>query len=174
MTATKEQPVLSNRFDIRDSGKLSEIEAAITFAKAAELEHFPIEGTFDYEHYKAIKTLAFPDCWTRPKREACARLNSARCKEISACPSLHHLSHRRIWRQALINANRFMTDVRVFRPEQNYIFTGGCGPPQLFSEPQRVYIRYPAAPLQVGRGAGFLAVEIFKELRTPGDFQRHP
>ena len=37
---------LINKFGIRDSAQLAEMEAAITFAKSAELEHLPIKGSF--------------------------------------------------------------------------------------------------------------------------------
>ena len=39
------------------------MEAAITLAKVAELEHSPIEGAFDFEHYKAIHKYLFEDIY---------------------------------------------------------------------------------------------------------------
>lgn len=54
---------LINKFDIRDSAMLAGIEAAITFAKAAELEHSPIEGSFDFEHYKSVHRYLFKDIY---------------------------------------------------------------------------------------------------------------
>lgn len=54
---------LINKFSIRDSAQLAEMEAAITFAKSAELERFPIEGSFDFEHYKAIHRHLFGDIY---------------------------------------------------------------------------------------------------------------
>lgn len=54
---------LINKFDIRDSAKLAGIEAAITFAKAAELEHSPFEGSFDFEHYKSVHRYLFEDIY---------------------------------------------------------------------------------------------------------------
>ena len=47
------------------------------------------------------------------------------------------------------------------------------GAPQLFSKSKGVPPCFTAAPLCVGRGAGFLTVERFKEGRTPGNFQRY-
>lgn len=54
---------LINKFDIREEKKLSNIEAAITFAKASELEKTPINGKFDLEHYLAIHRFLFEDIY---------------------------------------------------------------------------------------------------------------
>ena len=50
---------LINKFNIRDEKKLSEIEAQITFAKAVMLEESPIEGDFDFDHFKKIHEFLF-------------------------------------------------------------------------------------------------------------------
>lgn len=54
---------LINKFNIKDENKLSNIEAAITFAKASELEKTPINGNFDLEHYLAIHRYLFEDIY---------------------------------------------------------------------------------------------------------------
>lgn len=54
---------LINKFDIRDEKQLALMEAAITFAKAAELEHTPIDGSFDFAHYKAIHKYLFEELY---------------------------------------------------------------------------------------------------------------
>lgn len=54
---------LINKFDIKDENKLSNIEAAITFAKASELEKTPINGIFDLEHYLSIHRYLFEDIY---------------------------------------------------------------------------------------------------------------
>lgn len=54
---------LINKFDIRDDEQLAIMEAAITFAKAAELERTPIGGTFDFAHYRAIHKYLFDDLY---------------------------------------------------------------------------------------------------------------
>ena len=54
---------LINKFGIRDSVMLAEMEAAITFAKSAELERNPISGAFDFEHYKAVHKFLFEDIY---------------------------------------------------------------------------------------------------------------
>lgn len=54
---------LINKFDIRDNKQLAVMEAAITFAKTAELERKPIGGNFDFAHYKAIHQYLFEDIY---------------------------------------------------------------------------------------------------------------
>ena len=54
---------LINKFQIKDEGLLSEIESRITFAKATELERNPIEGNFDFEHYKSIHRYLFDEIY---------------------------------------------------------------------------------------------------------------
>ena len=54
---------LINKFNIRDSSQLAEIEARISFAKASELEQHPLPGAFDFEHYKAIHRFLFEDIY---------------------------------------------------------------------------------------------------------------
>ena len=54
---------LINKLNIRDEKQLSQIEADITFAKLSELEQNPIEGKFDFQHYKAIHKYLFEDLY---------------------------------------------------------------------------------------------------------------
>lgn len=54
---------LINKFDIKDSERLSLIEGQITFAKGSELECNPIMGNFDFEHYKAIHKYLFAEIY---------------------------------------------------------------------------------------------------------------
>lgn len=54
---------LINKFDIRDEKQLEQIEVGITFAKLSELEQNPIDGNFDFEHYKAIHKYLFEDLY---------------------------------------------------------------------------------------------------------------
>jgi len=50
---------LVNKFNIRDDKKLLELEAQITFAKTVMLEESPIEGDFDFQHFKKIHKFCF-------------------------------------------------------------------------------------------------------------------
>ncbi len=54
---------LINKFDIKDDKKLSEIEAEITFAKAAILESEAPKPPFDFECYKSIHRFLFEDLY---------------------------------------------------------------------------------------------------------------
>lgn len=54
---------LINKLNIRDEQILRETEAAITFAKAGMLEQEPIQGSFDFEHYKRIHHFLFCDLY---------------------------------------------------------------------------------------------------------------
>lgn len=54
---------LINKLGIKDDKKLKEFEAAITLAKASELEKEPLSDSFDVEHYKAIHRFLFEDIY---------------------------------------------------------------------------------------------------------------
>lgn len=54
---------LINKFNIKDDKKLSEIEAEITFAKAAVLESEEAKPPFDFEYYKSIHYFLFEDLY---------------------------------------------------------------------------------------------------------------
>lgn len=54
---------LINKLGIRDEKKLAEIEAQITFAKAVMLEGAPMEGEFDFEHFRRIHEFLFCDLY---------------------------------------------------------------------------------------------------------------
>ena len=54
---------LINKFNITDEQKLAELEGRITFAKASVLERNPLEGNFDFSHYKAIHRFLFEDIY---------------------------------------------------------------------------------------------------------------
>lgn len=54
---------LINKLNIKDEKMLGSIESAITFAKMSELEENPINGNYDFEHYKAIHKFLFEDLY---------------------------------------------------------------------------------------------------------------
>ena len=54
---------LINKLGIKDDKKLKEFEAAVTLAKASELETQPISDAYDVEHYKAIHKFLFEDIY---------------------------------------------------------------------------------------------------------------
>lgn len=54
---------LINKLNIKDENMLAEIEGKITFAKSSALEKEPINGSFDFEHYKSIHKYLFEDLY---------------------------------------------------------------------------------------------------------------
>lgn len=54
---------LINKLDIRDEKKLDIVESQITVAKISILQQTPIDGNFDFEHYKAIHKFIFEDLY---------------------------------------------------------------------------------------------------------------
>lgn len=54
---------LINKFGIQDEAKLAETEAAIVLGKASLLDQEPIEGAFDFHHYRAIHRFLFCDLY---------------------------------------------------------------------------------------------------------------
>lgn len=55
--------VLINKLDIHDEETLNEAEALATFINASKLEEHPLEGAFDFAHYKAIHYFLFSDIY---------------------------------------------------------------------------------------------------------------
>lgn len=55
--------VLVNKLDIRDEETLKEAETLVTFINASKLEQHPLEGAFDFAHYKAIHHFLFSDLY---------------------------------------------------------------------------------------------------------------
>lgn len=54
---------LINKMDIRDEAELAETESALTLANISLLEQEPIQGNFDFAHYKAIQKFLFEDLY---------------------------------------------------------------------------------------------------------------
>lgn len=54
---------LINKLDIRNEEKLAEVEAAIVLGKVTRLDQNPIQGAFDFEHYKRIHQFLFCDLY---------------------------------------------------------------------------------------------------------------
>jgi cell filamentation protein len=54
---------LINKLDIHDEDQLALVEAGITMMKDSELSEHPINGKFDFEHYKAIHRFLFEDLY---------------------------------------------------------------------------------------------------------------
>lgn len=55
--------VLINKLDIRDEATLNKAETLATFVNASKLEQNPLEGGFDFAHYKAVHHFLFSDLY---------------------------------------------------------------------------------------------------------------
>lgn len=54
---------LVNKFGIQDANILAETEAAIVLGKASLLDQQPIQGCFDFDHYRRIHQFLFCDLY---------------------------------------------------------------------------------------------------------------
>lgn len=54
---------LINKLNIRDETKLAEAEAMIVLGKLVALKQMPVQGVFDFEHYKRIHCFLFCDLY---------------------------------------------------------------------------------------------------------------
>lgn len=54
---------LINKLNIRDAAKLAEAEAMIVLGKLVALKQVPVQGAFDFEHYKRIHYFLFCDLY---------------------------------------------------------------------------------------------------------------
>jgi len=54
---------LINKLSIHDEDQLAVVEAGITMMKDSELSEHPIQGRFDFAHYKAIHRYLFEDLY---------------------------------------------------------------------------------------------------------------
>lgn len=53
--------VLINKYDIRDEGKLADVEAAVVMARLRMWENAPLCEAFDFDHHKAVHAFLFGD-----------------------------------------------------------------------------------------------------------------
>ena len=75
---------LVNKLGICDEKKLSEIEAGITFAKAVMLEETPINGDFDFEHFKKIHEFLLCDLYEWAGQVRTVDISKKRTKFLDA------------------------------------------------------------------------------------------
>ena len=75
---------LINKFGVKDEKRLSELEAQITFAKAVLLEEAPIEGNFDFEHFKKIHEFLLCDLYDWAGQIRTVDISKKRTKFLTA------------------------------------------------------------------------------------------
>ena len=75
---------LVNKLGIKDEERLSELEAQITFAKAVLLEASPIEGNFDFDHFKRIHEFLLCDLYEWAGQIRTVDISKKRTKFLAA------------------------------------------------------------------------------------------
>ena len=55
--------VLVNKLHIHDEAALQEAETLAIYVNASKLEQCPLEGVFDFAHYKAVHQFLFSDLY---------------------------------------------------------------------------------------------------------------
>lgn len=75
---------LINKLGIQNEAALSELEAQITFAKSVMLEENPIQGNFDFEHFKKIHEFLFCDLYEWAGQIRTSDISKKRTKFLSA------------------------------------------------------------------------------------------
>ena len=130
---------LVNKFDIRDEDKLSEIEAQITFAKAVMLEENPVQGNFDFEHFKKIHEFLLCDLYEWAGNVRTVNISKKRTNFLDAA-SIETVAKKSFsgvanGRFENLSFDEFATRIAEFYNEVNYIhpFREGNG------RTQRIY-----------------------------------
>ena len=75
---------LINKLGIRDEEKLVAVEAQITFAKTVMLEENPVEGNFDFEHFKRIHEFLLCDLYEWAGQVRTVDISKKRTKFLDA------------------------------------------------------------------------------------------
>ncbi len=116
---------LINKLGIKDEKKLSEIEAQITFAKTAMLEANPIEGSFDFEHFKKIHFFLFCDLydWAGVLRSVDLSKKKTRFLEASQIERVGTLCFSKVSNGFFegLSFDEFSKRIAVFYHDVNYI-----------------------------------------------------
>lgn len=149
---------LVNKLGIRDEARLLEIEAQITFAKAVMLEEKPINGSFDFAHFKEIHEFLFCDIYEWAGKVRTVNISKKRTKFLDA--SLIEDAAERCFSKVKqgyfenLSFEKFAERIAVFYNEVNYIhpFREGNG------RVQRVY--FTQLIRQYGYDINFSEVDI--------------
>ena len=116
---------LINKFGIKNEKRLSELEAQITFAKAVLLETNPIEGKFDFEHFKKIHEFLLCDLYDWAGRIRTVDISKKRTKFLNAA-SIEEIATLCFSKVADgyfdgISFDEFATRIAEFYNDVNYI-----------------------------------------------------
>ena len=173
---------LVNKFDIRDEEQLGRLEAQITFAKVALLERTPLEGNFDFNHYKRIHEFLFSDLYEWAGTVRTVEISKKRTKFIES--KLIESSAERIFSRVKrgsfcnLSTDNFAAEIAAFYNDVNYLhpFREGNGRTQRvyftqlirhlgydinFAETDTDYLML--ATIQAANGVLDLLIDYFKE-----------
>ena len=76
---------LVNKFGIQDANILAETEAAIVLGKASLLDQQPIQGCFDFDHYRRIHQFLFCDLYDWAGQVRSVNLSKKGTTFVPAC-----------------------------------------------------------------------------------------
>lgn len=176
---------LVNKLGIKDERKLTEIEAQITFAKAVMLEANPIEGSFDFEHFKKIHEFLLCDLYDWAGQIRAVDISKKRTKFLAAA-SVERVATQCFFKVSNgyfdnLSFDDFATRIAEFYKDVNHIhpFREGNGRVQriYFTQLIRHYgydINFSdvdtdelmIATLQASQGVMDFLIEFFKEAIT--------
>lgn len=130
---------LINKLGIRNEEQLARAEAQITFAKAVMLEENPIEGSFDFEHFKKIHEFLLCDIYEWAGQIRTVNISKKRTKFLDAA-SIENIADKCFSKIANgylenISFKEFVKRIAEFYNEVNFIhpFREGNG------RTQRIY-----------------------------------
>lgn len=84
--------VLINKLNIRDKDELFEAEKQLTFVRLQELQRNPLEGSFDFDHLKAIHRYIFQDLYDWAGQERTVEIGKDGSSEIIPFLKMHFKS----------------------------------------------------------------------------------
>ncbi len=132
---------LINKFDIKDDKKLAEIEAEITFAKAAVLESEAPKSPLNFDYYKNIHRFLFEDLyeWAGELRRVDISKKETRFCPINELESLCKKCFMRLKKENYfkgLSRERFVEEIVDFYVTTNFLhpFREGNG------RTQRIFI----------------------------------
>ena len=96
--------VLINKLDIHDEAILNQAEALATYINIAKLEREPVDGKFDFAHYKAIHHFLFSDLYDWAGRVRTVNISK---KGTRFCPAVEIEEQATLVFQRLKDRNYF-------------------------------------------------------------------
>ena len=111
--------VLINKLDIREADTLAEAETLATFINSSRLELEPLQGNFDFEHYKAVHKFLFDELyeWAGQIRNVNISKKGTRFCPHDEIEKRAKFIFERMWQRDLfrgLNKSEFVTEIVDF------------------------------------------------------------